>query len=428
MKKWIFLLLTLCVLLSGCAAVMEPTTPAKVAKPPAPEPAAEYYVPHFADPTLRQFRADVTYRSDAYPTLGRLNNLYLGWAQGLYETITATDLALTTLSAPNLQWIRMAFSLGDGQQAEVFTLYENNLVVTEHPTRGKSSATAPAGTYTAVLTYLDTVRQEQSRYFSLSPQYNNDDGYHPASYTLYDAKGKVVVSKKTATVTPMVEMVGEGLVRVTDPDGTRVYEPYTGRKSVVSSGPTDLFGDRLAVSDGEGVYVHSLFGTTPLCRLYVTATAENPTPVQSLVFSDDGESLHVVVRNAAGTLYDRTFGVQEEIDGGTLRILGDWRQTLTAVTEVEEQTVAYNILKKLRHKEAELGFLLSGTLMGHLQMGQTDYLLCELGHWVTDESGALSHYETVGWVMVPSGLYAAYDAVLTDNELSWDTQNNWFKK
>ena len=33
-KKWIFLLLALCVLLSGCAAVMEPTTPAKVAKPP----------------------------------------------------------------------------------------------------------------------------------------------------------------------------------------------------------------------------------------------------------------------------------------------------------------------------------------------------------------------------------------------------------
>lgn len=426
MKKCIIFLLAVCLLLGGCSAV----TPAasKVAKPPASEPQAEYYAPYYPDPSLSRLQAEVTYRSDAYATLGRLNNRYGGWAQGLYETVTASDLALCSLSAPNLQWIRMAFSLGEGQPTEVFTLYENNLMVVEHPSVGKQSCTVPAGTYTAVLTYLDAVRQEQSRYFTLSPQYNDDDGYHPACYTLYNKKGKAVVSKQTAAVTPTVELVGEGLVRVTDPDGTRLYEPYTGRKSVLSAGPTDLWGDRWAVCDGQGVYVYTLFGTTPLCRVYVTATADNPSPVQSLTFSDDGASLHVVVRNAAGSLYDRTLTVQEEIDGGVLRILGDWRQQLTAATEMEEQTFAYNVLKKLRHKEQELGFLLSGSLLGHLQVGQTDYLLCELGHWVTAEDGSVSHYETAGHLMVPSGQYAGYVAVLTDNELSWDTNDDWFKK
>ncbi len=426
MKKCIWLWLALCLLLGGCDAIAP--TAVKVAKPPAPEPPAEYYAPYYPDPSLRQFRADVTYRSDSYPLLGRLNNLYGGWAQGLYETLTAADLSLTTLSAPDLQWIRMAFSVGEGQQTEIFTLYENNLVVTEHPTAGKRNCTAPAGTYTAVLTYLDAVRQEQSRYFTLSPEHNDDEGYHEAAYTLYNAKGKAVVSKQTADLTATVEMVGEGLVRVTDSEGTRLYEPHTGRKSVVSAGPTDLWGDRLAVSDGQGVYVHTLFGTTPLCRIYVASTPENPTPVQGVSFADDGESLHVVVRNAAGTLYDRTLSVEEEIDGGVMRMLGDWRQGLTPVTELEEQTVAYNILKKLRHKEAEWGFLLSGTLLGHLPVGQTDYLLCELGHWLTNEDGTVSHYEVVGHVMVPSGLYAAYATALTDNELSWDTADNWFKK
>jgi hypothetical protein len=171
-----------------------------------------------------------------------------------------------------------------------------------------------------------------------------------------------------------------------------------------------------------------LFGTTPLCRLYVASTEDNASPVQSLTFSDGGDRLHVVVRNAAGTLYDRTLTVQEEIDGGWLRMLGDWRQELTAVTEMEEQTFAYNVLEKLHHKEKELGFPLSGALLGHLQVGQTDYLLCELGHWATNAEGVISHYEQVGYLMVPSGQYAAYAATVEDNELSWDTADDWFKK
>ena len=422
MKKCIVLWLTLCLLLGGCSLPLPTQQSSQAAKAPAPEPPPEYYTTYYADPSLRSLQADVTYRSDAYTTLGRLNNLYGGWAQGLYELLTAQPLPLSKLSAPNLGWIRMAFSTGEGEQTEVFTLYENNLLVTEHPKAGKRSCTVSAGTYATVLAYLDGVRQEQRRYFSLSPQHNNDEGYHEASYTLYNAKGKAVVNKKTAAVTPTVEMVGEGLVRVTDSDGTRLYEPYTGRKSVVSQGPTDLFGDRLAVTDGHGAAIYALFGTKPSYRLY-TADA-----VESLRFSADGESLHIRVRNAVGTRYDRTVSVQEEIDSGVVRLLGEWREMLTPATEKEEQTDAYNILKKLRHKEAEFGFYLSGTLVGRLQIEDTDYFLCELGHWATDESGAVSHYEVVTYLMVPTDLRVGYVATSEDNELSWDTQNDWFRK
>lgn len=427
MKKCIAILLFACLLLCGCDTAA-PKAPQNVAKPPAAEPAAEYYTPYYADPSLRQFTADVTYRRDSYPLLGRLNNLYCGWAQGLYETITANPLTLSRLSAPNLGWIRMSFSTGEGERVETLTLYENNLVVAEHPTDGKRSCTAPAGTYAAVQAYLQGVQQEQSRYFTLTAEHNDDNGYHEASYTLYNAKGKEVVSKQTAAKTATVEMVGEGLVRVADADGTRLYQPYEGRKSVVSKGPTAVWGDYWTVSDGQGVYIHTPFGTQPLCRIFVAATEDNPDPVKSLRFSPDGESLHIRIRTATGSTYDRTVTVQEEIDGGVMRIVGDWRDALIPVTEKEEQTTAYDILKKLRHKEKELGFLFSGTLLGHLQVGQTDYLLCEVGHWATDAEGGVSHYESVGYLMVPSGLYSGYFATVEDNELSWDTADDWFKK
>ena len=88
-------------------------------------------------------------------------------------------------------------------------------------------------------------------------------------------------------------------------------------------------------------------------------------------------------------------GVQMTTDGSVTRLTGEWRERLTPATEKEEQVVAYDILKKLRHKEKELGFLFSGTLLGHLQMDETDYLLCEIGHWTTDASGGVSAYETV---------------------------------
>ena len=187
-------------------------------------------------------------------------------------------------------------------------------------------------------------------------------------------------------------------------------------------------GERLSVSDPQGVSVYPLFGSTPLCRVYVAATEDNPSPVLGLDFSADGESLHILVRNAAGSLYDRTIGVQEEIDGSVCRILGDWRATLTPATEKEEQITAYNILKKLRHREKGQGYYFSGILTGHLTVGGKDHFLCELGHWIADEEGGVTEYALIGYILVPTDLSAGYAVQLEDNEIRWDTADNWFKK
>lgn len=418
MNKWMALLLALCLLLCGCGA-----PPSVSVDKPAAEPPAEVYQPYYGDGGLRGLQADVIYSSDSFTRLGRLNNLYAAWAQGAYNTLGVAHLTISQLPTPDLRWVRVAFSTAAGEKEEIFTLYENNLVVAQHPTKGTRRCVAAGGTYEALLAYLDGVATDQGRYFALSDQHTDDDGYHAASYTLYNDKGKAVVRRETATDTATVEMVGEGLVRVTDGDGTRLYQPYTGKKSVLSHGSTDLSGDRFAVTDADGVAVYALFGTKPLCRVYVTADAA----VQGLDFSADGASLHILVRNAEGSLYDRTLAVQEEIDGSVRRMLGDWHSALTPATEKEQQTVAYNILKKLRHKEQALGYYFSGTLMGHLSVEDQDYLLCELGHWTATEEGA-REYALVGYLLVPADLSAGYAVAMENDELRWDTKDNWFKK
>ena len=167
----------------------------------------------------------MTYSSDAYTRLGRLNNTYLDWAQGVYDTLGVAKLERTQLAAPDLRFVCVAFSTAAGEGVETFTLYENNFVLAEHPKDGVRRCVTAPGTYEAVLAYLDGVAAAQGRYFSLSDEHTDEDGYHEASYTLYNEKGKAVVRKKTAADTAIVEMVGEELVRVTDPDGTRVYAP-----------------------------------------------------------------------------------------------------------------------------------------------------------------------------------------------------------
>lgn len=424
MKKCIWLLLALCLLLSGCQP--PPATPS-VATPPPTQPAEEY-TPYFTDTDARQFYADVTYSSDAYPLLGRLNNIYNGQTAALHDVLAVTALTLTDQSVPYARWVRVAFSTTGGQQQESFTIYENDFVVASHPTLKEVYCTAPSGTYKAVLGHLETVLADQRRFFSLQTERINDDGYHAAGYTLYDEDGEVADTVATGQETPVVEVMSEGLVRVTVKETTRLYNTTTGQSGQWATTVTDVAGDRVAVAMGGEVTVSALFGSTAQCRLYVAATEDNPYPVRSLSFSADGNSLHIGVRNAAGTRYDYTAAVQEEIDGGTLRMLGDWQAILTEATEKEEQQIAYNILKKLRHKESELGYTFSSVLKGHLQVGETDYLLCELGHWLTDDEGNVTEYETVAHLMVPSALYSGYVATLGDNEISWDTNDDWFKK
>lgn len=418
MNKWITILLALCLLLGGCGA-----PPSVSVDKPAPVAPVEVYQPYYGDGALRGLQADVVYSSDSFTRLGLLNNLYADWAQGVYATLDVANLSISQLPVPDTRWVKVAFSTAAGEKEEVFTLYENNLVVAQHPTKGTRRCVAAGGTYEALLAYLEGVAKDQGRYFALSDQHTDDDGYHEASYTLYNEKGKAVVRKKTGTDTAILEMVGEALVRVTDADGTRVYAPHAGKQSVVSDGPTDLSDDRLAVTDADGVAVYALFGTKPLWRVYVAGNAT----VQGVDFSAEGDSLHILVRNAEGSLYDRTLTVQEEMDGSVRRMLGDWRSALTPATEKEQQTVAYNILKKLRHKEQALGYYFSGTLMGRLTVEGKDYLLCELGRWTISATDG-QHYETVGYLMVPSDLSAGYAVEMEDNELRWDTKDNWFKK
>lgn len=419
MKKCIPWLLVLCLLLSGC---LEQPTPS--VEKPAPVTPTEYYAPYYADSALRSLQADVVYSSDAYVQVGRLNNLYGNGAQTLYDTLDVSNLSLSQLPVPDTRWVRLSFSTAAGEKEEIFTLYENNLVVAAHPTKGERRCVAAGGTYEAVLAYLDTVTKEQSRYFSVLDEHT-DDTYHPASYALYNAKGKAVVTKETADTTAILELVGEGLVRVTDPDGTRLYAPHKGSCSVLSTGPTDLWGDYLAVTDTAGVAVYTTFGSKPLCRIYVAAAED--AAVQGLDFSADGTELHVLVRNAEGSLYDRTVTLQEEMDGSVMRLLGDWRAVMTPATEKEEQITGYNILKKLRHKEQELGYYFSGILNGHLMLEGKDHFLCELGHWTTSEEGA-REYVPVGYLLVPTDLSAGYAVEMTDNELSWDVKDDWFKQ
>ena len=111
-------------------------------------------------------------------------------------------------------------------------------------------------------------------------------------------------------------------------------------------------------------------------------------------------------------------------EGSRCRVTGNWRSLLTPATEKEEQVDGYAILKKLRGKEKEQGYVFSATLTGRLTVEGAQYYLCELGHWVTDPDG-VRRYELVRYLMVPTDLSAGYAADLA-GDLTWDTADNWF--
>ncbi len=111
-------------------------------------------------------------------------------------------------------------------------------------------------------------------------------------------------------------------------------------------------------------------------------------------------------------------------EGAQKRVNGDWRQWLTPVTEKVEQVDGYALLKKLRHKEKEYGYTFSAEMEGQLTAQGQEYYLCEIGHWVTTDTG--STYDFVQWLMVPTDLSAAY-AAQVGRELTWNTDDNWLK-
>ena len=165
-----------------------------------------------------------------------------------------------------------------------------------------------------------------------------------------------------------------------------------------------------------------------LCLLLCGCGAPPSAPAEQQTVTTTAAATTTATTTTVTTTTTTRQGVRMEVDGSVTRLTGEWRERLTPATEKEEQVVAYDILKKLRHKEKELGFLFSGTLLGHLQVEQTDYLLCEIGHWTTDASGGVSAYETVTHLMVPADLSAGFAATAEEDALSWDTADNWFKK
>ena len=112
-----------------------------------------------------------------------------------------------------------------------------------------------------------------------------------------------------------------------------------------------------------------------------------------------------------------------EEEGSRRRITGDWRCLLAPATEKEEQVDGYAILKKLRHKENQYGYVFSATLEGRLTVGEHTWYLCEIGHWVAADGDR--RYEPVTWLMVPTDLSAGYAAQVGDT-LTWDIADIWF--
>ena len=111
-------------------------------------------------------------------------------------------------------------------------------------------------------------------------------------------------------------------------------------------------------------------------------------------------------------------------EGTCRRVTGAWETLLTDATEKQEQVDGYALLKKLRHKEQALGCAFSAKFIGCLTIQGQSYYLCELGHWITEDSG--SRYEFVTRLMVPIDLSAAYGAV-SEGDLVWDTADDWLK-
>ena len=57
-----------------------------------------------------------------------------------------------------------------------------------------------------------------------------------------------------------------------------------------------------------------------------------------------------------------------------------------------------------------------------------DYFLCEIGHWTANADGGVGAYEVDGYLLVPVDLSVGYAVEMEEDELRWDTKNNWFKK
>ena len=158
-----------------------------------------------------------------------------------------------------------------------------------------------------------------------------------------------------------------------------------------------------------------------VCGMVLTACTESVPPQTS---SDPDATATSVTTTTSAVTTATVSAPAFRDEGDCKRVTGDWRRWLTPVTEKAEQVDGYALLKNLRHKEKEYGYTFSAEMEGQVTVQGQEYYLCEIGHWVTTDTG--STYDFVQWLMVPTDLSAAYVAQV-GKELSWDTSDNWVK-
>lgn len=417
MKRYVAAVTALCLLLTACGGggtTADTAMPAPTSTAPVAKPVATYY----SDYSVRSMRLSVTSGTDELDRMWDLNNVYQQQAFSVYQTLNVAGFQESYLDAPaGTPWVQLTFRPHSdlNTQGETFTLYENDLVVVEHPAAGTKTYTAAAGTYYQTVARLNTLRQEQTRYVTLHPYDTNE---RTAGYTIHYANGKSRFHA-TGTDLPYVDMVADGVVRVEFRQNFTFYNVKTGKESTVSGLCTDVSGDTVAVADRDGIELYPLFSRHVMARVYA-----EPDAVCGLSFTEDGTALHVVCARGEDAVWDRTIPM-EELKGSKAFYLGGW-QSAPDATEKEQQNIGYNLLKKLRHKEKELGHTLSSLPEKRLELGGKVYYLTEIGYWEKVE-GKMT-YTPVVHLMVNESLTVAYEADPQDNELTWDTAKNWMKK
>lgn len=418
MKRYVAVVAALCLLLTACGgggpaadtAMPAPTSTAAVAKP---------VTTYYSDYAVRSMRLSVTSGTDELDRMWDLNNLYQQQALSVYQTLNVAGFQESYLDAPaGTPWVRLRFRPHSdlNEAGETFTLYENDLVVVEHPAAATKTYTAAAGTYYQTVARLNALRREQARYLTLHP-YDTDK--RTAGYTIHYANGKSQF-RGTGTDLPYVDLVADGILRVEFRQNFTFYNVKTGKESTVSGRYTDVTGDMVAVADQDGIELYPLFSRKVTARAYA-----EPDTVCGVSFTEDGSGLHVVcARGETGAVWDRTIPLKE-LEGSIGFYLGGW-QSAPDATEKEQQNVGYALLKKLRHKEKELGRTLSALPEKRLELDGKVYFLTEIGYWEKVE-GKMA-YTAVVHLLVNEALTVAYEAAPSDNELTWDTAKNWMKR
>lgn len=413
-KKWIPILLAACLLLSGCGAVMGGT--ADSTKPTAPP---EPYSPYYEDYAQRSMTATVlSYCSD----LGRmadLNNLYKDQAAALYKVLNTASYRRSQLDTPDgVPYLRITFRPHSDQGAEVYTIYENDLVEVGHTTGRQRVHTAAAGTFYQTLTYLQGVRKAQSAYVTLQGADSDGEGC-AAGYTIRYQGGRENFIA-TGTDMPQIDLFGEGLVRVSFRQTVTLYDTINNRKTPLPGLLSDVTERYVAVAEQSQVTIYPLFSTKAAGRVYVAAPNEE-MPVLGLSFTEEGKKLHIVSHNAADSVQDTTITVSTLTAGKRRYLLGDWQSAGGYVTEDVAQNIGYKALKRLRGREAEMGCTFSAVPTYVFTIDEDLWYLTEIGRWKDGE------YEIVTHLMVARDLTVGYEVTVKENQLMWNTEKDWFK-